>query len=140
MNNNLLYILTILESIEKIFIYKNGFNNADSFYKANDQQAFNATLNLLAAVGEESKKISDDLKSQTSEINWISIIAFRNELVHNYRNINKNIVWSILTKELEPLKAACLKMLKIIKPEKTKLTNYLSSDYYSHLNYLKNEI
>jgi hypothetical protein len=44
---NTLYILTILKAIEKIFIYSSGFEDEKTFYSANKQLYFNATVNLL---------------------------------------------------------------------------------------------
>lgn len=43
-SKNILYILTILESIEKIFIYSDSFEDEDTFYFANKQLNFNATV------------------------------------------------------------------------------------------------
>jgi uncharacterized protein with HEPN domain len=47
--NDLLYLLNILESIEKINLYIGDIDNAEDFYYANDQLNFNATLNLFGS-------------------------------------------------------------------------------------------
>lgn len=39
-NKNLLYVLTMLEAIEKILIYTKSFNSADDFYNSEDQKNF----------------------------------------------------------------------------------------------------
>ena len=44
---NFTYILTILEAIEKIFIYVRDVDNADAFYTYNEQMNFNASQVLL---------------------------------------------------------------------------------------------
>ncbi len=46
-DSNLIYILTVLEAIEKLKIYTKEFNNAHDFWQANDQLYFNASSNLL---------------------------------------------------------------------------------------------
>ena len=70
---NLIYILTILEAIEKIFIYSSEFESADAFFQANDQLNYNASNNLLLAIGEESKKIDSQLKNEFDNIPWVQI-------------------------------------------------------------------
>lgn len=140
MNKNVVYILTILEAIEKIRVYTKDFPNADSFYSANNQLEFNASLALLMAIAEESKKIDEELKGLQSEINWRSIYGFRNELAHNYRGIDKQIIWDIIKTKLESLKLACINILKNIKPDKNKLKTYINSDFYKHLKYLEDHI
>lgn len=58
--DNLLYILTILEAIEKVLKFTGRFQSAKGFFEADDQLYFHATTNLLLAIGEESKKIEKD--------------------------------------------------------------------------------
>lgn len=41
-SKNVLYILTMLEAIEKIFIYSADFEDEEKFYLANKQLNFNA--------------------------------------------------------------------------------------------------
>ena len=53
---NFTYILTILESIEKIDIYTKNVKDADQFYTENEQMNFNACQILLLVIGEETKE------------------------------------------------------------------------------------
>jgi uncharacterized protein with HEPN domain len=55
-DDNLVYIFTMLECIEKVFIYAADHSDANELAWANDQQAFNAIWALLLVIGEESKK------------------------------------------------------------------------------------
>ena len=50
--NDLLYLLNILESIEKIRIYTANAQEVEVFYQLNDQLNFNASLNLLANINK----------------------------------------------------------------------------------------
>jgi uncharacterized protein with HEPN domain len=63
-SKNMLYILTMLEAIEKVFIYSSDFVDEEEFYDANRQLNFNATVNLLIAIGEENKKIDTIIKNK----------------------------------------------------------------------------
>ncbi|MCK4763285.1 MAG: DUF86 domain-containing protein [Candidatus Aminicenantes bacterium] len=134
---NLVYVLTILESIEKIMIYSHGFENADDFLWANQQLNFNGTVNLLIAIGEESKKIDVKLKEEFPGIEWKAIAGIRDKLSHDYRGIDPNILWNVIQNKLNDLKLTLIKMLDRINYDNEALTEALKTKYYSHLSYLE---
>lgn len=136
---NLVYLLTILEAIEKIWIYANDFQDAETFYQANEQMNFNACQTLLLAIAEESKKIEPDLKAAQPEIPWEQIAGLRNRLAHDYRGTNPEISFEIIRAYLAPLKTALVEMLHQIEYENQALLNALDSPYYKHLSYLRKE-
>lgn len=137
MNKNLLHVLTILESIEKITIYTKDYSNSQEFFNANVQKDFNAVLNLLIAIGEESKKIDSNLKLNSSEIDWKAISDLRNELSHNYRGVDADIIWDIVCNYLAPLKFACLEIFKNMKKVDEELLEILDTIYYQNIQYLR---
>jgi uncharacterized protein with HEPN domain len=67
---NFTYILTILEAIEKIYIYTKDIKSADELYTHNEQMNFNACQILLLVIGEETKKIAENLKEEHTNIPW----------------------------------------------------------------------
>ena len=73
---NITYVLTILEAIEKILIYTERFETAEEFFESNDQLEFNACQTLLLVIGEEIKKIDEDLKNEHQSIPWRTISKF----------------------------------------------------------------
>jgi len=133
---NLTYILTMLEAIEKIFIYSSNFEDEEDFYHANKQLNFNASVNLLIAIGEENKKIDENLKI-SKEINWKNISALRDKISHNYRGIDEYIVWDIIQNYLPKLKIVLIKMIPKIEDYKIYLKEALNSEYYEDLKYLE---
>jgi len=102
--NDLLYLLNILESIEKIHIYSEKTGTAEDFFYANDQLNFNATLNLFANIGENAGKISSELKNKNPGLHWQDIKDFRNKIVHDYMGIDIFVVFKIIKNELNTLK------------------------------------
>ena len=136
-DKNLVYILTILESIEKIKIYCRDYEDSDEFLWANNQLNFNGTVNLLIAIGEESKKIESKLKKEFPKIKWKPIAGIRDKLAHDYRGIDPNIVWNVIQNDLDVLKDAMIQMLAKIKYNKKVLKEALNTKYYSHLSYIK---
>ena len=133
---NTLYILTILEAIEKIFIYSSEFTDEEDFYLANKQLYFNASVNLLIAIGEENKKIDNELKT-SDEINWKNISAMRDKISHNYRGIDESMVWEIIKNYLPTLKKLLIEMLPKVKNSREYIHEALQTSFYEDLYYLK---
>lgn len=102
--NDLVYLLTILESLGKLIIYRHGYDEALRFYKANDQLNFNASLLLLANIGEQAGKVSETTKQKNIQVAWRDIKDFRNRVVHDYVGIDFEMVFDILQTELPKLK------------------------------------
>ncbi|MEA1920037.1 MAG: HepT-like ribonuclease domain-containing protein [Campylobacterota bacterium] len=138
-SRNLIHILTILEAIEKIDFYTKEFEDEEHFYYANKQLNFNATLNLLIAIGEENKKIDDGLKT-SSLVHWKNVSALRDKISHNYRGIDEGIIWDSVQNYLPSLKSALIEMIPRIENFESILDEALASQYYEDLNYLKRVI
>jgi len=135
-SKNMLHILTILEAIEKIFIYSKGFKDEEEFYYANRQLNFNATVNLLIAIGEENKKIDKNLKTSPL-INWKNLSAMRDKISHDYRGVDESIVWSVIQDYLPKLKIALIEIIPKIDNYSNYLEEALNSEYYEDLQYLR---
>ncbi len=139
-DKNILHLLTILESIEKIFLYTNSFLDKKSFYESNDQIHYNAVCHLLLAIGEESIKLDERLKEEMAFIAWDQIGGLRNRIAHDYRGIDPEIVFQIAKYELLPLKQACISILKLMKIPTEKITALSNTNWYKHLGYISVEL
>ena len=135
-SKNMLYVLTILEAIEKINIYSQEFEDDESFFFANKQLNFNATVNLLIASGEESKKIDEELKTSPA-INWKNLSAMRDKISHDYRGVDESIVWNVVQEYLPKLKTALIEMIPKIDEHEVYIKEALKSDFYDDIHYLK---
>jgi len=133
---NLLFILTSLEAIEKIDIYTANFKTPQEFLTANQQLNYNASLYLMLVIGEETKKIESDLKNNATEIKWKLIAGFRNRLAHDYRGIDPFIPFEIINKFLPPLKIELIKMVEQYNMPKAILSSIIDEPHYAHLFYL----
>ncbi len=135
-SKNMVYILTVLEAIEKIAIYCKRFEDEESFYHAEKQLYFNATVNLLIAIGEENKKIDEKLKTSIA-INWKNLSAMRDKISHDYRGVDESIVWNVVQEYLPKLKIALIEMIPKIENHNTFLDEALKSPHYEDLEYLR---
>ncbi len=137
---NLIYIFTMLECTEKCWIYTKSFSDANDLVRANEQKDLNAIISLFIAIGEESKKIDNNLKEDINiKLNWSEVAGMRDKISHNYRGVDQDILWAILQKDLSVLKNALIEMLKLID-NKSLIEEFLQSPYYKHLVYLKDII
>ena len=110
--NDLLYLLNILEYIGKIWKYTEEAKNAEELLDLNDQMNFNASLTLLANIGENISKITEKLRRENPNIEWKQIKEFRNRIVHDYVGIDLAIVYEIITKDLKTLKHDVEKIIR----------------------------
>ncbi len=110
-DKSVLHLLTILEAAEKIQIYSKDFPDADSFFETKDQLNYNATINLLIAIGEESKKIDEQLRNKYDIVNWNEIAGLRNILSHNYTGIDNEIIWDIIKNYTDSVKDCSVNLL-----------------------------
>ena len=70
---------------------------------ATDRQLILAIIKEIEIIGEAANNISEDFKSKNSQIPWKDIVDTRHRLIHGYFDINLDIVWQTLTKDLPEL-------------------------------------
>jgi uncharacterized protein with HEPN domain len=137
--NDLLYLLNILEYIEKIWKYTENANNAEELFELNEQMNLNASLTLLANIGENVLKTTDELKNEYPNIEWQIIKNFRNRIVHDYVGIDLAIVYEIITNDLKALKSEIIKIIKEKLKQNIFDVNEIKigkeSKYYNHINF-----
>ena len=75
-----------------------------------------ALVRSLEIIGEASKKIHPDIKSNYPLIDWFKITGLRNRLIHEYFGIDNDLVWQILETEIAPLKESIEIIIKKESP------------------------
>jgi uncharacterized protein with HEPN domain len=71
-----------------------------------------ALTRLLEIIGEAAKEISEDLRTTYPEIAWYKMSGMRNRLIHGYFDVDQEMVWETVTRELPPLIAQLENILK----------------------------
>jgi len=137
--NDLLYLLNILEYIEKIWKYTEKTKDAEELFELNEQMNLNASLTLLANIGENVSKTTDKLRDEYPSVEWQKIKNFRNRIIHDYVGIDLAIVYEIITNDLKALKPEIVKIIKekikkkIFDIEEIKVGK--ESKYYNHIDF-----
>lgn len=93
-------------------------NEALSFIQArvrsdldNDRMLVLSLIRELEIIGEAASKVSPETRAQNSTVPWQDISGMRNRLIHAYFDVNLDVVWTTVTKDLPFLKAELEKIL-----------------------------
>ena len=92
--------LDMLEAIQRIDKYAE--RGRPAF--VSDELIQTYIVHNLQILGEAAAKIPTDQQSQYPELPWPKMVGMRNVLVHNYFNIDLDIVWQVVESELPALK------------------------------------
>jgi uncharacterized protein with HEPN domain len=69
-----------------------------------------ALLKCLEIVGEAASQVTEAMRTRYSGIPWADVVGMRNRLVHTYFDIDLNLVWDTVTRDLPPLIAGLEKL------------------------------
>ena len=93
-------VLDILESIGRIEKYEPG--GREEFERNELVQVW--ILHHLQILGEAVNALRPELEQGHPEVPWASIVGMRNILIHQYFEIDTDIVWSVVERDLPKLK------------------------------------
>jgi len=63
-------------------------------------------------IGEAAKQLPEEIKNRFPDVEWKSMIDFRNVIIHEYFGIDLDIMWNIIKTKLPPLKSKIQKIPK----------------------------
>jgi uncharacterized protein with HEPN domain len=98
----------ILEAIIEVESYL--FDADYEEFLSNSMMRF-ACIKQMEIIGEASNHISEETKSQLSDIEWRQIIRMRNILIHEYFGIDSKLVWDIIRHDLPDLKSKIIALI-----------------------------
>ena len=62
-----------------------------------------ALAHLIQVIGEAARQISREFAETNPQIPWKAIVGMRHKVVHDYMNVDEDVVWDTVTRELPPL-------------------------------------
>ena len=68
-----------------------------------DERLALAVVRLLEIMGEAATNVSEQCRQENTSVPWRQIAGTRNRLIHGYFDIDLQIVWEIVSKDLPPL-------------------------------------
>ena len=100
MKDDKAYIQQVLDAVRKIESFT---ANTDRVVFDKDEKTQSAVIMQLMLIGEISKKISSKTKSSI-ELPWKDIAGFRDKAVHDYFEVDLDVVWNTIIDDLPILK------------------------------------
>ena len=111
--NNQVYIGHMLDTAKKAISFIEGLSREDF---DNNEMLRISLVHLLQTIGEAARRVSIDFRSAYPEIPWQSVVGMRSKIVHDYIDIDEDVVWNTVKNDLPFL---ILELEKIInKPKK----------------------
>ena len=84
------------------FIVKN-MRDVDIEELNENEILLDSMLFRMIQISENSKKLSNAYKAENSSIPWMAMYGLRNRIVHDYGNVDLNIVYDTLKKDIPEL-------------------------------------
>lgn len=85
---------------------------ADSFQLfIADEDKKRGVVRSLEIIGEAAKRIPADVKYKWQDIEWKAIAGMRDKLIHDYAEVDYDIVWNAVQPKIPKLKTQIEKIL-----------------------------
>ncbi len=106
--SDLVRLRHMLEAARKAVGYVQGRARADL---DGDELLSLALTRLLEVLGEAGRAVSEEVKDQHPAVPWREVAATRNRLIHGCFDVDLDIVWSIVSRDLPPVVAELERIL-----------------------------
>jgi len=100
MKDTRVYLLHIRDAVVRIQTYTGG--GQEEFL--NNKMIQDAVIRNLEIIGEATKKLTPYLKDRRPEVPWNRIAGMRDVLIHDYFEVDLQIVWDVVKNRLPELK------------------------------------
>lgn len=91
------YIQRIRKDLEFMVIH---MRNVDIEDLKKDDVLLDSMLFRMIQVSENAKKLSDKYKENNCDVPWSALSGFRNRIVHDYGNVDLDIVYETLKNDI----------------------------------------
>ena len=99
--DNRVYLRHILDAIDRI----ESFTGAGRAEFLESELLQNAVIWNIGVVGEAARQVSNWLRDAHPEVPWQEIIAMRNRLIHEYFNVDLELVWEVVARDIPSFKS-----------------------------------
>jgi uncharacterized protein with HEPN domain len=82
----------------------------ENFYE--DEKLTRSVIRALEIIGEASKKLSLEFKSNHSHVEWKLLAGLRDRLIHNYEGVDYEVVWETIQNDIPELHFQISEILK----------------------------
>lgn len=62
-----------------------------------------ALVHLVQVLGEAARRVSPEQQAAAPRIPWRAVTGMRHKIVHDYLDVDEDIVWAVVTQDIPPL-------------------------------------
>jgi uncharacterized protein with HEPN domain len=95
------YLRHILTEVDFLLSRTTDLRRADFL---SDETLQRAVVRSLEIIGEASKKVPEDFRSQHPIIDWRAMAGMRDRLIHGYFGVDYDLVWDVLQTRIPELR------------------------------------
>jgi len=98
----------MVQAIDTIFEYV-ASRSMEEFIS--DKMSYHAVIYNIMILGEAANMLTFEFRESHSEVQWRQVTNMRNFLIHGYHNVEEDLVWEAISKDLAPLRAHLISFL-----------------------------
>ena len=102
-------LLDMLKAARLVVEFREGKDKSDFL---DDPKTQSAILHQLLVLGEAGKRLSQEFRAQHKEIPWKQIVGMRDNLIHEYDDVDLDEVWKTVRSDVPRL----IKRLELLAP------------------------
>lgn len=110
------YLEHIAEAVDRITAFLHGIDSADALERDLKTQA--AVIRYVEIIGEAANQIqrqAPELIAAHASLPWHEMRAMRNRMIHNYFDVNTDVLWRTVTDDLPELRRRIYDLLIELK-------------------------
>ena len=90
----------ILEAAKAIRRFTDGVSREE--FKLNEEK-YEAVNRKFEIIGEAARRLSPEARNLFPEVPWNLVTAMRNILIHDYDDVDLDVVWDTIQRDVPPL-------------------------------------
>lgn len=98
--NDVYYVQKVKKDVQFIVVHMRG---VDAEELGSNEVLLDSMLFRMIQISENAKKLSDEYKRAHGYIPWNALVGLRNRIVHDYGNVDLNIVYETLKNDMPDL-------------------------------------
>ncbi|MDR0887810.1 MAG: DUF86 domain-containing protein [Candidatus Methanoplasma sp.] len=110
MRDDRILLERVIEYCEDIKSDVDRFGNDQDDFVGDESYQRSCCMSLMQ-IGETVNRLSDELIASHKDVEWISIIGFRNIVAHRYETVTPDRLWDIIIEDVPKLKSDCKRIL-----------------------------
>lgn len=100
MQRDVTYLLDILQAARLFQSYSSDGNKANF---EQDVMRQDAIIRRIEIIGEAVRRISQDFPASYPAIPWTDMAGMRSRLIHNYDEVDLDLVWDVIERDIPAL-------------------------------------